>query len=73
MESTRLQELAGIPITESKSFADLQKTAGELLSSVGKFHGDIINAKRTSKVGNVSQLEDALYRIASELNKFVGK
>jgi len=73
MESTRLQELAGIPLTESKSFADLQKQAREILTAVNKFHGDIVNAKRTNKVGNVSSLEEALYRMSSELDKFTEK
>ena len=50
----------------------LRKKAGDVLISVNKLHGDLIQAK-SSGVEVPSKLEDMLYGLTAELDKFIGE
>ena len=72
MDKQRLQELGGVELTEEVNQATIRKEAGDLIIQVNKLHGNLIKAK-SSNVKVPSSLEDALYKMTSELDKFIGE
>lgn len=71
MDNKRLLELAGVQLNEELKDPTIRKAVGDLLAHVNKVHGEIIKAKQKMEIP--TKLEDALYQIVRELDKFVGE
>ena len=75
MKLDMLQQLSenAEELTEEIKSVTIRKEVGDLLVHVNKVHGKLIAAKHQIKQGVPSSLEDAFYKMTSELDKFIGE